>query len=111
VVEEIMKAICQICEFWDERMVCPSEDLRNLYKKKMNEGEDFKLPEGNELKRLNEICSKCKVPLVINVKRCPVCESTNIQIGISSVNFGCVQTYNYNCIQCRRVLYSHIKML
>ncbi|MBC8357947.1 MAG: hypothetical protein H8E54_03240 [Candidatus Aminicenantes bacterium] len=110
-MEGIMGVICQICEFWDERMVCPSEDLRNLYKKKMDEGEDFNFPEGNGLKRFNEICSKCKVPLVINVKICPVCESTNIQIGIASVNLGYVQTYNYHCIECRRILYSHIKIL
>ncbi|GAF69245.1 unnamed protein product, partial [marine sediment metagenome] len=45
-------------------MSCPSEDLRNLYKKKMDEGKDFNFPEGSGLKRLNEICSKCKVPLV-----------------------------------------------
>ncbi len=106
-----MKVICQICEFWNERMSCPSEDLGNLYKKKMDEGDDFNFPEGNGLKRLNEICSKFRVTLVINIKRGPVCESTNIRIGISSVNFGYTQTYSYRCVQCKRILYSHIKIL
>jgi uncharacterized Zn finger protein (UPF0148 family) len=110
-VESQLKVICQICEFWHKRMICPSEDLRNLYKKKMDKGKDFNFPEGNGLKRLNEICSKCKVPLVINVKICPVCESTNIQIGISSVNLGYTQMYSYHCVQCKRILYSHIKIL
>lgn len=110
-MEGQLEAICKNCEFWDERMVCPFKDLRELYKKKMNEGEMFEFPRGDGLKRLNKICSSCKVPLFIEEKKCPICGSKEIQTWIMNSSSEYIHTYNYNCIQCKRVLYSHIKIL
>lgn len=106
-----MKAIFQQnCGSWDERN-CPSEDLRNLYEKKMSEGREFKLPEEDELKKLNDICSNCKEPLKIEEKKCPVCENEDLQPPklIIGGKAGSIEVYNHRCERCDRVLYSHGK--
>lgn len=37
----------------------------------MNEGNEFKLPEEDELERLNNICKKCNQLLEIEERKCP----------------------------------------
>jgi len=113
-------AIFQICESWDNRN-CPNEDLRELHEKKMIEGKKFKMPEREELERLNEICSNCKNALPIDEKECPICGNENLQgsplilfhekqpqpIPLTSIESGGITQYLYRCENCKRLLYSH----
>jgi len=102
-----VKAIfLQYCEFWDKK-TCPNEELRELYMNKILQGKKFKLPNGEELNNLNEICSNCTRALHIKEKKCPICEGTDLHAPILYMGkIGSMEIYNYECSQCGRKLYS-----
>lgn len=107
-----MKVIfLQNCDFW-EGGFCPDTNLRELHKKKFKKGKEFKLPEENELKILNEICSTCKNPLRIKEKKCPLCGKIDIQPSDSASGGELISTeiYNYKCDNCDRFSYSYAKL-
>ena len=111
------------CEGWEN---CENEDLKNLFENKMVEGEKFKLPEGDELERLNKICIKCNHALTIEERKCPVCENENLQaspwiavdkekkssLPLTSIESNAGSQYFYKCENrdCERILYSHKKL-
>lgn len=108
-----MKAIfLQNCDFW-ERDFCPDISLRKLNEKKFGKGEEFKLPEEYDLKKLNKICSTCKNPLRIKEKKCPICGKNDIQPSesVSGGEMISTEIYNYKCGKCDRFLYSYIKFI
>lgn len=113
-----MEALFELCEGWEN---CDkSDDLRTLFEEKIIEGEEFMLPEGDELEKYNEICRKCNYSLEIEESKCPVCESENLQgsplvlfhekqprpIPITLVESGGITQYFYRCENCKRLLYS-----
>jgi len=115
-----MENLFMHCEGWEN---CENEDLKNLFEKKMVEGEKFKLPEGDELERLNKNCIKCNHSLEIEESKCPVCGNENLQgsplvsfhekqprpIPITSIESGGITQYFYRCENCKRLLYYHRK--
>ena len=106
-----MKAIFEFCEDWEH---CEkSDDLRDLFERKMIEGDKFKLPPEEKLKRLNELCSKCKEALKIEEKKCPVCGNEDLQPPkyFTGGEGGSIDVHNYRCEPCDRVLYSHGKFI
>ncbi len=102
-----MKAIfLQNCDLWWMN-TCPNEDLKKLHKKMTLKKDEFKCPKGDELKRLNKICSRCRHALQIHEEKCPVCD-TNI-ISKPGFNTECtvsIDVYFYKCLICNRNLYS-----
>ena len=104
-----MKAIfVQNCELWWMR-TCPNEDLKKLNRKMTLKKDKFKLPKGEELKRLNKICSRCRHALQIYEPKCPVCETNNISKPASNIrNTVSIDVYFYKCSVCNRNLYSAI---
>lgn len=107
-----MKAIfLQNCEVWKIK-ACPNEDLRNLHEKhekQILEGEKLKNPEEGELKRLNEICSKCIHALQIDEAVCPICGSDNLTRPRFDSIKPWIEIYFYYCKKCGRNLYSDKK--
>lgn len=106
-----MKAIFEFCEDWEH---CEkSRDLRDLFEKKIIERDKFKLPPEEELEILNEVCKQCKTPLLIEERKCPVCENEDLQPPklIIGGEGGSIEVYNYRCEPCDRVLYSHGKFI
>lgn len=103
---DIKAIFLQYCELWGKK-TCPSEKLRKLYKNKILQGKKFKLPNGEELNNLNEICSNCTHALYIKEKKCPVCEGNDLHaIVLYLVKIGSMEIYNYECTKCGRNLYS-----
>jgi len=117
-----MKALFEFCEGWEN---CDkSEDLRNLFEKEIIEGKEFKLPEGHELEKYDEICRKCKYSLEIEERKCPACGNKNLQgsplvsfhekqpqpIPLTSIKSGSITQYLYRCENCKRLLYSCKKL-
>ena len=117
-----MENLFEHCEGWEN---CDeSEDLRNLFEKKIIEGKEFKLPEGDELEKYNKICRKCNYSLKTEERKCPVCANENLQgsplvlfhekqpqpIRITLIEGGGVTQYLYRCENCKRLLYSHRKL-
>ena len=74
----------------------------------MREGENFKLPRENKLRRLNEICAKCRHALRIYEKECPACGAIDISKPIfNTERTPLIEVYFYNCSKCGRHLYSN----
>ena len=105
-----MKKIFEFCEEWE---ICENEELRNLYGEKMMKGREFEWPPDKRIERLNDICSNCKQPLLIDEKKCPVCENETLgpPKRIISGEAASMKLYNYRCEPCDRVLYSHKKFI
>ena len=103
-------ALFELCEGWEN---CEDEDFRKLYEKKMVEGKDFESLTEEEIEVLNVLCSKCKHPLKIEEKRCPICGNETLSPPklIISGKAGSIKIYNYRCEPCDRVLYSHKKFI
>ena len=106
-----MKVIfLQNCDLWWMN-TCPNEDLKKLHKKRTLKKDDFKLPEGDELKRLNKICSRCRHALQIYEAKCPVCETNNIsRPAFNSKSTVSIDVYFYKCSICSRNLYSTLNL-
>jgi predicted RNA-binding Zn-ribbon protein involved in translation (DUF1610 family) len=100
-----VKAIYEICTLWDKE-ICNHQDLVDLHQR-INEEIAFPEPGKAELKKLNNICSLCKFPLMIKSKECPVCDNGELQRGITRGQLGVNLVYNYNCEECGRILYSY----
>lgn len=104
--KEIKAIFLQYCELWG-RKTCPSRELRKLYRNKILQGKKFKLPNGEELNRLNEICSNCNRVLHIKEKKCPICEGADLYaLKLYIGKIGSMEIYNYECSKCGRKLYS-----
>jgi len=102
-----VKAIFQQnCDLW--RMnTCPNEDLKKLHKEMTLKKDEFKLPKGDELKRLNEICSRCRHALQIHEEKCPVCETDHLsKPAFNTRSLVSIDIYFYKCSACDRNLYS-----
>ncbi len=117
-----MENLFEHCEGWEN---CDeSEDLRKLFEKKIIEGKEFKLPEGDELEKYNKICRNCNYSLEIEERKCPVCGNENLQasplvsfhekqprpIPITLIEAGGITQYLYRCENCKRLLYSYKKL-
>ena len=113
-----MKALFELCGGWEN---CDkSDDLRTLFEDKIIGREKFKLPEGDELEKYNEICRKCNYSLEIEESKCPVCGSENLQrsplvlfhekqptpLPVTFIEGGGITQYLYRCENCKRLLYS-----
>jgi hypothetical protein len=105
-----MKKIFEFCEKWE---TCENEDLQNLFEESMIKGKGFKWPADEKLTQFNDICSSCKQPLLIEEKKCPVCENESLGPPklIISTQAASRKLYNYRCEPCDRVLYSHKKFI
>jgi RNA polymerase subunit RPABC4/transcription elongation factor Spt4 len=87
---------------------CPNEDLKKLHKKMNLKKDKFKYPKGNELKRLNKICSRCRRALKIYEEKCPVCETNNISKPTFDIECAVsIDVSFYKCSICDRNLYSN----
>jgi predicted RNA-binding Zn-ribbon protein involved in translation (DUF1610 family) len=100
-----LKAIYEICTLWDKE-ICNHQDLVDLHQR-VREKDPLAKPGKAELKKLNNICSLCKFPLMIENKECPVCGNADLQRGITRGQLGLNLVFNYNCEECGRILYSH----
>ncbi len=99
-----MENLFEHCEGWEN---CENGNLKSLFENKMIKREEFKLPEGNELERLNKICIKCNHDLIIEEKKCPVCGNNDLQVPLFYMGEAAsTKIYNYYCDKCRRNLYS-----
>ena len=86
---------------------CPNEELKKLHKKMTLKKDKFKLPKGDELKRLNKICSRCRNALQIHEEKCPVCETDNLsKRAFNLTSSVSIDVYFYKCSVCNRDLYS-----
>ena len=113
-------ALYELCEGWEN---CEDEYFRNIYEKKMMEGEDFDSLTREEIEVLDVFCKECNHSLGIDEKKCPVCENENLQgsplvsfhekqprpIPITSFESAGITHYFYLCENCKRLLYSHKK--
>ncbi|MFX1537686.1 MAG: hypothetical protein ACFFDI_26110 [Promethearchaeota archaeon] len=102
-----MKAVfLQNCELW-WMYICPNEELKKLHKKMVFRKDKFKLPKGDELERLNKICSGCRHALQIYEAKCPVCGTNNLSKPAFDIkNKVSMDVYFYKCLVCKRNLYS-----
>ncbi|TET68638.1 MAG: hypothetical protein E3J56_11120 [Candidatus Aminicenantes bacterium] len=115
-----MQRLYEFCERWEN---CGNKEFRDVYGEKMIKGEDFDSLTEDEIKKLNELCSKCKNSLKVEEKKCPICGNENLQgsplisfhkdqpypIPITSIEGGGITQYLYRCENCKRLLYSHEK--
>ncbi len=104
-----MQRLYEFCEVWEN---CDDKEFRDFYGKKMIKGEDFDSLTEDEIKKLNELCKKCKHALKIEEKKCPVCGNRDLQPPkrISGGEAGSLEVFNHRCENCDRVLYSHKKL-
>jgi hypothetical protein len=99
-----MKGIFESCILW-EKKICINDDFVNLHRDRMKEGKQYKLPDKKDIQQINDVCTKCRFPLLIDEKECPICKYKNLQMEINKGRFGFV--YQYSCDICGRTLYSH----
>lgn len=103
------KIFQQNCMSWGKN-ACKSKDLKELHKKKIEDGKKFNWPEGTELDKYNKICKECDHPLEIKEDKCPACESYPASLIGSPFHqkrkVNSIPRYRYRCDKCGRELAS-----
>jgi len=106
-----MKALFMLCEDWE---TCENKDLQDLFEKKVIEGKNFEWPTKQKLEELNEICSSCERSLELHEDECSVCGGTVLTTPPFPLphEFETASTtkYFYECMSCKRLLYSFRKI-
>lgn len=91
-----------VCESWGTGGCHP--DISELkYPKEHKEGEEIPIwPVGEELKKFDEICKKCKSSyFIVEEGKCPVCDSIDVEkTGGSHDMPGMATAHGFKCSNC-----------
>ena len=106
-----MKALFSICDGWEN---CENEKIRDLREKVKIKRGNFVWPWGLVLEELDKICAECNHALEIKESECPVCGGTVLGIPEfpipSEIKATSGSQYFYECMNCKRHLYSFHKI-
>jgi len=105
-----MEGLMGICNYFASKNCYPDVRKFGSVQEKKPGRKLLKLPAGEELRKLDEICKKCAIRLFeIETKKCPVCENEDIILS-SIVNiesqFGSMKGNLYRCNKCNTKLLS-----
>jgi len=97
-----MPSLMDVCRNWGDEG-CHPDIIKWRYCQEVKEGEEIPIrPVGKELKKLDEICKKCKSRFFITDEgKCPLCDSLDVErTGGSHSAKGWATAYGFKCNEC-----------
>lgn len=104
--------LMDLCFKYEQRK-CSVDEVKNA--RVPGEAKENRMPmfpSGEEQERLDQVCEKCDARMFkINSPVCPVCQGGIGPASMSGGNVDSWKIYQYRCLHCNSLLYSHKKIV